>query len=65
MPTAKLDLRPGDLVRVKSREEIEATLDRSNYNRGLASTARWSVTAVGRRASAPASAASSTSTPGG
>ena len=35
VPTAKLDLRPGDMVRVKSREEIEATLDRSNYNRGL------------------------------
>jgi len=35
VPTAKLDLRPGDLVRVKSREEIEATLDGSNYNRGL------------------------------
>ena len=34
-PTAKLDLRPGDLVRVKSKEEIEATLDHTNHNRGL------------------------------
>ena len=34
-PTAKLDLRPGELVRVKSKEEIEATLDHSNHNRGL------------------------------
>jgi hypothetical protein len=30
-----LDLRPGDLVEVKSKEEILATLDRTNRNRGL------------------------------
>jgi hypothetical protein len=34
-PSAKLDLRPGDLVRIKSREEIVATLDQTNRNRGL------------------------------
>lgn len=30
-----LNLQPGDLVRVKSREEIIATLDKSHKNRGL------------------------------
>lgn len=30
-----LDLQPGDLVEVRSREEIEATLDTSQKNRGL------------------------------
>jgi hypothetical protein len=30
-----LDLQPGDLVRVKSKREIVATLDRKNRNRGL------------------------------
>jgi hypothetical protein len=34
-PDAKLDLKPGDLVRVKSYEEILATLDADNKNRGL------------------------------
>jgi hypothetical protein len=34
-PSAKLDLRPGDLVRIKSKEEIVATLDDTNHNRGL------------------------------
>jgi hypothetical protein len=34
-PAAKLDLRPGDLVRVKSKEEIVATIDKTNHNRGL------------------------------
>jgi hypothetical protein len=34
-PSAKLDLRPGDLVRIKSKEEIIATLDKTNRNRGL------------------------------
>jgi hypothetical protein len=34
-PSAKLDLRPGDLVRIKSKEEIEATLDETSHNRGL------------------------------
>jgi hypothetical protein len=34
-PSGKLDLRPGDLVRIKSKQEIEATLDKSNRNRGL------------------------------
>lgn len=31
-----LDLRPGDRVRVRSRPEIEATLDATNRERGLA-----------------------------
>lgn len=34
-PSGKLDLRPGDLVRIKSKEEIEATLDTTSRNRGL------------------------------
>jgi hypothetical protein len=34
-PRRKLDLQPGELVRVKSFEEIEATLDTKNCNRGL------------------------------
>ena len=34
-PSATLDLRPGDLVRIKSKEEIVATLDDTNHNRGL------------------------------
>jgi hypothetical protein len=34
-PARKLDLRPGDLVRIKSKEEIVATLDKTNHNRGL------------------------------
>lgn len=34
-PAAKLDLKPGDLVRIKSKEEIVATLDSGNFNRGL------------------------------
>jgi hypothetical protein len=34
-PTQSLDLRPGELVRVRSRQEIEATLDVRNRNRGM------------------------------
>jgi len=34
-PTAALHLRPGEMVRVKSKREIEATLDHGNKNRGL------------------------------
>src|SRR5262245_50536099 len=34
-PDGALDLRPGELVRVKSKAEIVATLDRGNRNRGL------------------------------
>ncbi|GAB3048403.1 hypothetical protein GCM10027053_03200 [Intrasporangium mesophilum] len=34
-PTEPLDLQPGDLVEVRSREEIEATLDSNQKNRGL------------------------------
>ena len=34
-PTARLDLQPGELVRIKSREEILATLDTRLLNRGL------------------------------
>lgn len=35
-PSATLGLQPGDLVRVKSREQIAATLDTRNRTRGLA-----------------------------
>jgi hypothetical protein len=34
-PTARLDLQPGELVEVKSRAEIMATLDSRQRNRGL------------------------------
>ena len=34
-PTALLDLQPGELVRIKSREEIMATLDGNLMNRGM------------------------------
>lgn len=34
-PTAELNLQPGEFVEVKSKEEILATLDRRNRNRGL------------------------------
>ena len=34
-PKEKLNLKPGEFVRVKSKEEIEGTLDRDNKNRGL------------------------------
>jgi hypothetical protein len=34
-PSAELNLQPGEFVQVKSKEEILATLDRKNRNRGL------------------------------
>jgi hypothetical protein len=34
-PTAELDLRPGEYVRIKSKEEIEQTVDEDGNNRGL------------------------------
>jgi hypothetical protein len=34
-PTGKLDLQPGELVRIKPKEEILATLDENRLNRGL------------------------------
>jgi hypothetical protein len=34
-PTSVLNLQPGERVRVKSKKEIEQTLDRGNRNRGL------------------------------
>ena len=34
-PTGRLDLKPGELVRVKSKSEIETTLDAKGLNRGL------------------------------
>lgn len=34
-PATSLDLKPGDLVRVRSADEILATLDANNKNRGL------------------------------
>lgn len=41
-PTQHLDLRPGELVRIKSREEIESTLDTKLLNRGLGFEAEMS-----------------------
>jgi hypothetical protein len=34
-PSGQLDLRPGDLVRIKSRDEIVATLQKGLFHRGL------------------------------
>jgi hypothetical protein len=34
-PSATLNLQPGELVRIKSKGEIEATLDHALHNRGL------------------------------
>lgn len=34
-PSGRLDLKPGELVRVKSQAEIERTIDESGKNRGL------------------------------
>jgi hypothetical protein len=34
-PSGTLDLQPGELVRIKSKEEIVATLDEGNRNRGM------------------------------
>ena len=34
-PTSHLDLQPGEMVRIKSREQIEATLNQDRLNRGL------------------------------
>ena len=41
-PTEDLDLQPGELVRVKSREEILATLDENLLNRGMGFDAEMS-----------------------
>jgi hypothetical protein len=41
-PTMHLDLRPGELVRIKSREEILATLDPDLLNRGMGFDAEMS-----------------------
>jgi hypothetical protein len=41
-PTVNLDLRPGELVRIKSREEIAATLDTNLLNRGMGFDAEMS-----------------------
>jgi hypothetical protein len=41
-PTASLDLQPGEMVRVKSREEILATLDENLNNRGMGFDAEMS-----------------------
>ena len=41
-PTEHLDLQPGELVRIKSREEIMATLDGNLLNRGMGFDAEMS-----------------------
>jgi len=41
-PTEHLDLKPGELVRIKSREEIVATLDANLLNRGMGFDAEMS-----------------------
>jgi hypothetical protein len=42
-PVEVLDLQPGDWIRVKSQQEIVATLDRRGKNRGMAFTAEMIV----------------------
>jgi hypothetical protein len=34
-PTESLGLQPGDMVRIKSKEQIEATLNEDRFNRGM------------------------------
>ena len=34
-PTSHLDLQPGEMVRIKTREQIEATLNEDRLNRGM------------------------------
>jgi len=34
-PTGQLDLQPGELVRIKTKEQIEATLNEDRLNRGM------------------------------
>ena len=34
-PTAHLDLQPGEMVRIKTKEQIEATLNEDRLNRGM------------------------------
>ncbi|MFD4183423.1 hypothetical protein [Rhodococcus sp. NPDC058514] len=34
-PTARLDLHPGEMVRIKTKEQIQATLNESRLNRGM------------------------------
>ena len=41
-PTEELNLQPGELVRIKSREEIMATLDQNLLNRGMGFDAEMS-----------------------
>lgn len=41
-PTEHLDLQPGELVRIKSRDEIMATVDRDLLNRGMGFDAEMS-----------------------
>jgi hypothetical protein len=41
-PTEELDLQPGELVRIKSRDEIVATLDSNLLNRGMGFDAEMS-----------------------
>jgi hypothetical protein len=41
-PTERLDLQPGELVRIKSLEEIMATLDQNRLNRGMGFDAEMS-----------------------
>jgi len=42
-PKRTLDLQPGDLVKMKSREEIVRTLDTNNRNRGLSFDGEMSI----------------------
>ena len=34
-PTGELDLQPGEMVRIKTKEQIEATLNENMLNRGM------------------------------
>ena len=41
-PTGHLDLQPGEMVRIKTKEQIEQTLTEKGYNRGLGFEAEMS-----------------------
>ena len=48
-PTAHLDLQPGEMVRIKTKEQIEETLNGTGSTEAWASTRRWPATAAAPR----------------
>jgi hypothetical protein len=62
-PDDRLDLRPGERVRIRSKQEIVRTLDGNNSNRGLSFDPRWCGTAASRPKFCGGSSGPSTSGP--